>query len=193
LAELLTLIENADSRELVCTNFAPPVPERLPMLHLTDKQQLILAAMQAEPSVTNERLAELMNVSTGTVYKQILALRSALKATTRQSIVPFAWEAGWRPVRALAEVVAEVLDERTPPSETRQADMQTEAVGIAANRLVAYMRLGNEKGADIPVIQRINALIKLNHELRREADILERILQDARQENSELMKERKTG
>ena len=163
------------------------------MLHLTDKQQLILAAMQAEPSVTNERLAELMNVSTGTVYKQILALRSALKATTRQSIVPFAWEAGWRPVRALAEVVAEVLDERTPPSETRQADMQTEAVGIAANRLVAYMRLGNEKGADIPVIQRINALIKLNHELRREADILERILQDARQENSELMKERKTG
>ncbi len=148
------------------------------MLHLTDKQQLILAAMQAEPEVTNERLAEILNVHKSTVEKHLSALRQALRATTRQSIVPSAWQAGWRPVPVLAEVVAAVLDERTPPSKTRRADMQAEAVGIAANRLITYVRLGNEKGADVPVAERINAMITLNHELRREADRLEAILQE---------------
>ena len=145
--------------------------------HFNDKQQLILAAMQSKPSITNEALAEVLNVSTTTIVKQVAAMKQALKASTRQSIVPLAFEAGWRPAQSLAEIVDSVLDERQPPSATRRADKQAEAVGIAANRLITYVRFGNEKGADVPVEVRRNALIQLNHDLRREVDALETVLQ----------------
>lgn len=158
--------------------------------HFNDKQQLILAAMQSKPSITNEALAEVLNVSTTTIVKQVAAMKQALKASTRQSIVPLAFEAGWRPAQSLAEIVDSVLDINTPPSATRRADMQAEAVGIAANRPITYVRFGNEKGASVPVEVRYAALITLNHEVRREVDRLESILQDERQENSEFRVER---
>jgi len=145
--------------------------------HFNDKQQLILAALQTKPTITNEALAELLAVNVTTVSKNIAAMKQTLKATTRQSIVGLAWEAGWRPAQSLAEIVDSVLDERQPPSATRRADKQAEAVGIAANRLITYVRFGNEKGADVPVEVRRNALIQLNHDLRREVDALETVLQ----------------
>ena len=151
------------------------------MPRFNDKQQLILAAMQAKPSVTNEALAEVLNVHKSTIDKQLSALKHMLKAATRQSLVPLAFEAGWRPAQSLAEIVDSVLDINTPPSPTRRADMQAEAVGIAANRLITYVRFGNEKGASVPVEVRYAALITLNHEVRREADRLESILQSEKQ------------
>jgi len=147
------------------------------MLHFTDKQQLILAAMQAESTVTNERLAELLNVSTTTITKQLADMKHKLKASTRQAVLPLAWQAGWRPPQSLAEIVANVLDESTPPSWTRRADMQAEAVYLKAASLITYVRAGNEKGASVPVAERYKAMIALNRELRREVDALEQVLQ----------------
>ena len=151
------------------------------MFHLNDKQQMILAALQSKPAITNEELAEVLNVNTTTITKNIAALKQALRAATRQAIVPLAWEAGWRPAQSLAEIADSVLDINTPPSATRRADMQAEAVGIAANRLITYVRFGNEKGASVPVEVRYAALITLNHEVRREVDRLESILQSEKQ------------
>lgn len=150
------------------------------MPRFNDKQQLILAALQTEPTITNEALAEMLNVSTTTITKQMAALKQMLMASTRQAIVPLAFQAGWRPAQTLAEIVDSVLEMSTPLSTTRRADMQVEAVGIAANHLVTYERFGNEQGAGVPVEVRLDALVALNRAVRREVDRLEAILQEER-------------